>query len=178
MTGLECVLSPNRELQASRPPMEVSVSHPVESAQYRYAIRFNLPDGVLTSRAVSTLSVGGRPYQRQIVESRIIPWFGTLPADGIVLAYGIGREMYRPSEDYPWLPLEFLIPRFLEVESIRLGISGQFEVEHGDHETRYEELSIDMDGFKEGLAWCSGQVNPLADRPVQLPAELRQRLTR
>ena len=178
MSGLECTLSHERELQGGQPPMELSLSHPAESAEYRFRLRFNLPDRELSDRQVATITIGGRPYQRRTVQSRVVPWFGPSSPDGVVLTYGLARDMFRPDESYPWLPLEFLIPRFFEVESIKLGISGQHEVAHGDYETRFEEISIDMEGFREGLLWCFDQVNPPAGTQGALPAELRQRLSR
>ena len=178
MTGLECLVRHNRYLQDGQPPMEMTITHPVESGDYRFGFLFNLDGGDLTDREVETITVGGRPYRRQNVQSRIIPWFGEYGPDDIILAYGIGRQMFRPDETYPWLPLEFLIPQFFEVEGIKLGISGRFEIEHGEYETRFEELYIDMDGFRETVAWCYQQVNPPGDRDVELPAELRQRLDR
>ena len=175
MSGLECAVIHDRYLQDGKPPMELSIAHPVESAEYRYRFRFNLADAATIDRTVATITVGGRPYQRRTIQSRVTPWFGGHSADGIVLSYGIGREMFRPDETYPWMPLEFLIPQFFEVEGIKLGVSGRFEVEHGEYETRFEELHIDMDGFREVLRWCFEQVNPLG-RDVELPAELRRRI--
>ncbi len=178
MTGLECIASHDRELGGSEPVMEVTLSHPVESSDYRFALRFNLADTELSEREVATITVGGRPYQRGNVQSRIVPWFGAYRPGDVILAYGLGRDMFRPDESYPWLPVEFLIPRFFEVEGIQLGIAGRFEVAHGEYETRHESLHIDMDGFKETLRWCVQEVNPPSDREIRLPAELRRMIDR
>lgn len=172
MTGLECIVTHDRQLQTDKPPMEIGISHPVESADFKFRFTFNLPDADLIDRKVETITVGGRPYQVKSVQSRIVPWFG-LP-DGDILLYGYGRTMFRPTETYPWLPLEFLIPQFFEVEGITLGISGQFEIKHGDYEKRYEELYIRMDDFKEALGWCYEQVNPSGSSKVSLPPELNR----
>jgi len=178
MTGLECTASHDRNLQAGRPPMEIIVSHPVESGDFSYRFRFNLAENGIIDRGVETVTIGGRPYHRRSIQSRIIPWFGAHGADDIILAYGIGREMFRPNESYPWLPLEFLIPQLFEVEGITLGIAGNFEIAHGEYERRYEELYIDMEGFKESLQWCQEQVNPSGEHERPLPAELRSRINR
>ncbi|WP_156843170.1 hypothetical protein [Novosphingobium aquimarinum] len=90
--------------------------------------------------------------------------------------YGLSRDMFRPNETYPWLPIEFLIPQFFEVEGITLGIAGEFEVEHSEYETRYEDLYIDMDEFKHVFRWCMGQVNPPERNNVDLPDELKRLL--
>lgn len=172
-TGLKCVARHDRNLQGGKPPLEITLMHPIESGDYRFGLHFNLPDTDLINRNVETITIGGRPYQREIVPSRIIGF--TKPED-IILAYGIGRQMFRSNETYPWLPIEFLVPQFIEVEGIELGISGDFEVEHGEYERRYEAIYIDMDGFKEILRWCYEQVNPTADSETGLPPELIERL--
>ena len=174
MKGLDCVVSHDRYLQDGKPPVEITITHPVESGDYSFRFNFNLADTDLIDRQVETITVGGRPYRRASVESRIVPWLPVMSPDTIILAYGIGREMFRPNETYPWLPIEFLIPQFFEVEGIVLGISGEFEIEHGEYETRYEDLYIDMDGFKESLAWCYDQVNPDRRREMELEEELRR----
>lgn len=176
MAGLECTASYVRTLQGGKPPMEIAVSHPVESAAYDFRFHFNLAEGGLTDRRVETITVGGRPYQRQGVGARVVPWFGVYGPDDPVLSYGIGRDMFRPNETYPWLPVEFLIPQFFEVERIALGTSGNFEVSHGNYEKRYEDLSIDMGGFREAFSWCLKQVNAAGDRKVELPSELKKRI--
>lgn len=83
--------------------------------------------------------------------------------------------MVRPDETYPWTPIEFLMPQFFEAEEVRIGISGEAEIKHGDYETRYEEIDADMDGFKEAMNWCFDQVNPSEKKPA-LPAELQKKL--
>jgi len=176
MAGLECVTSYVRTLRDGQPPMEISVSHPVESAAYDFRFHFNLGEAGLTDRKVETITVGGRPYQRQGVGSRVVPWFGVHGPNDVILSYGIARDMFRPNEAYPWLPVEFLIPQFFEVDGITLGISGNFEVSHGNYEKRYEDLRIDMSGFKEAFSWCIRQVNASGDRKVELPAELKKRI--
>lgn len=173
MRGFECVISHDRE---GTPPMEVAMSHPVESASYEFRFKFDLADDDLINRKVETITVGGRPYQRKVVQSRIIPAFGVHGPDDIVLAYGIGRDMFRPNDEYPWLPLEFLIPQFFEVEGIFLGISGEFEIKHGEYEKRYESVYVDMDGFKETMKWCYDEINPSGQRDLKLPPELKRHL--
>lgn len=174
MRGLECITRHDRNMQNGKPPMEISITHPVESGEYKFLFQFNLPDTKLINKNVETITIGGRPYQRRIIQSRVVPWFGVYGPNDIILTYGIGRDMFRPSESYPWQPLEFLIPQFFEVEGIKLGISGEFEIEHGEYEKRYEELYIDMDGFKEALEWCYSQINPPGDDKVELPSELKK----
>jgi hypothetical protein len=176
MTGLECVTRADSESQNGKPPLEIGVRHPVESGEYKFQFTFNLPDSELTDRTVETITVGGRPYHRRVIQSRIIPYFGGSAPDGIVLSYGIGRDMFRPTENYPWLPVEFMIPQFFEVEGITLGISGQFEIEHGEYEKRFETLYIHMDGFRETLSWCYAQVNPAGGRKLEFPAALTKKL--
>ncbi len=175
MTGLECVANHNRY---GRPPLQIAVTHPMESGDYRFRFQFALTDGELIDRQVETITVGGRPYQIKSVQSRIIPWIGGPGENDIVLTYGIGRDMFRPNEGYPWLPIEFLIPQFFEVEGIELGISGQFEIEHGEYERRYEEVYIDMDGFKEAMSWCYNHVNPDHEFEDELSTELRRRMAK
>ena len=176
MTGLECLASHDRYLQGGQPPMQIMVSHPVESGDYRYRFTFNLPDDDMIERRVETITIGGRPYRRENLQSRIIPWFGVHGEGNIILTYGLSRDMFRPNETYPWLPIEFLIPQFFEVEGITLGIAGEFEIEHGEYETRYEDLYIDMDEFQHVFRWCMEQVNPPARNNVELPAELKRLL--
>jgi len=176
MTGLECTASSVRTLEAGKPPMEITVSHPVESSAYHFRFSFNLAEGALTDRNVETITVGGRPYQRKNVQARIVPWFGVYGPDDAILSYGLAREMFRANETYPWLPIEFLIPQFFEVEGITLGVSGNFEVTHGNYEKRYEDLRIDMEGFRETFSWCLKQVNAAGDRKIELPAELKKRI--
>ena len=176
MKGLECVVSHDRYLQNGNPPMEVIVTHPVESAEYAFRFRFNLVDDDLIHREVQTITVGGRPYQRKIVQSRIVSWLPVKGPGVIILTYGLGRDMFRPNETYPWLPTEFLIPQFFEVEGINLGISGDFEITHGEYQTRYGELYIDMDGFKETVNWCYDQINPDQQREEELEAVLKRRV--
>lgn len=160
--------------------MEVSITHPVESARYDFRFGFPLPETDLINRQVETITVGGRPYHRRSIQSRMLPAFGRKPgnADEIILAYGLGRDMFRPNEEYPWLPVEFLIPQFFEVEGITLGISGEFEIKHGDYEKRYESSYISMDGFREGMLWCYDQVNPSGDHVLKFPPELNLHLAK
>lgn len=176
MTGLECVIMHDRYLEDGKPPMEIAVSHPTESGEYRFRFQFNLAEGKLINRKVETITVGGRPYRLESVQSRIVPWVGG--QTGIILTYGIGREMFRPNETYPWLPIEFLIPQFFEVEGITLGLSGDFEIEHGEYERRYEDLYIDMDGFKESMDWCYRHVNPTHERELELSSKLKKQMER
>lgn len=178
MTGLECVASHYRNLQGGEPPMQISISHPVESADYRYRFTYNLPDNDLIERRVETITIGGRPYRREYIQSRIIPWFGVYGDDDLILTYGIGRDMFRPDETYPWLPIEYLIPQFFEVDGITLGIAGEFETEHGEYETRYDDIYIDMDEFKDIVQWCMEAVNPSGGAQVEYPEELMRRLGR
>lgn len=178
MAGLECTASHNRNLQAGKPPMEIVISRPVESAAYNFRFHFNLAEGDLTNPRVESVTVGGRPYQVKLIQSRVIPWFGVHKPGDAILMYGIGRQMFRANDSYPWLPVEFLIPQFFEVEGIRLGIAGDFEISHGDYEKRYQELYIDMEGFKETLGWCYQQINPSGDRKIELPSELKRRIDR
>lgn len=175
MTGLRCAIRHRRYFQDGKSPMEISITHPVESADYKFQFQFNLPDSDLINRNVETITVGGRPYQRRMVQSRKIPWFGVYEADDMILAFGISREMYRPNESYPWLPLEFLIPQFFEVEGIKLGISGDFEIEHGEYETRYEEIYIDMGEFKQAFDWCYDHINPKPDHEARLRLQFKKR---
>lgn len=176
MSGLECSVRHDRYLQDGKPPLEIAIVHPVESAEYRFGFTFNLGDTKLISRTVETITVGGRPYQRKIIQSRIIPAFGAYQPGDIILSYGIGRDMFRPNENYPWLPVEFLIPQFFEVEGIVLGVAGDFQIEHGEYEKRYEEIYIDMDGFKEAVQWCYEQVNPADESKIVFPPELSRKL--
>ncbi len=170
MTGLECVAEDER--QGS---LKIAVLHPVESADFRYSFQFSLADGDLIDRKVETLGVGGRTYQFKTVQARIVPWFGVHGPDDVVLAYGLGRAMVRPNETYPWTPIEFLMPQFFEAEEVRIGASGQSEITHGDYETRYEEIEVDMDGFKDAMKWCFDRVNPSGEKPV-FPPELQKKL--
>lgn len=170
MSGLQCVLKHDRQ---GMPPMQIAISHPIESARYDFRLGFSLPDTDLISRQVETITVGGRAYQRRSIESRMTAAFGPeREGDDIILAYGLGRDMFRPNEDYPWLPIEFLIPQFFEVEGIFLGVSGEFEIKHGEYEKRYESIYINMAGFKEGMLWCYNQINPSGNRPLKLPSDL------
>ena len=156
--------------------MQIMVSHPVETSEYRYDFTFNMPDNDMIERRVETITVGGRPYLREYIQSRIIPWFGVYDEGDIILPYGLSRDMFRPNETYPWLPVEFLIPQFFEVEGITLGIAGDFEIEHGKYERRYEELYIDMGEFKHVFRWCMEQVNPTERDNVEIPNELKRLL--
>lgn len=169
MTGLECKATSRKEGHFS-----VSLGHPTESAEFRYSFEFNLPDTELISREVQSISVGGRSYQFDILQVRTIPWFGVHGPDDKILMYGIGRAMVRPNENYGWYPAEFLLPQFFEAEEARLGVAGEFEIDHGNYETRYEELRVDMDGFKEAMKWCFEQVNP--SKVSELPSELKEAL--
>lgn len=170
MTGLECTASHDRD----GTPMQLTVLHPTESSEFRYSFHFNLKEGELIDRKVESITVGGRPYQLKSVQSRIGPWIGG--SAGIVLPYGLGREMFRPNETYPWLPIEFLIPQFFEAEGIFLGTAGEFEVEHGEYERRFGSIYIDMDGFKDAMLWCYNRVNPNSKLAKESAANLREEL--
>jgi hypothetical protein len=169
MTGLDCKATSARERHLS-----VNLMHPAESAEFRYSFEFKLPDTNLINRNVQSISVGGRSYQFKYLQVRIIPWFGVYGPDEVVLAYGITRAMVRPNENYGWYPLEFLLPQFFEAEEARLSVAGEFEIDHGNYETRFEELRVDMDGFKEAMKWCSDQVNP--SKAAEFPSELKKAL--
>ena len=173
MKGLACTVQQTQNLQNGKPVMEIEISHPMESADYRFRFTFNLPDTDRIDRKIESITIGGRPYEVQGIQSRMMPWFG-FEKDQEILAYGLSRTMFRPKDSYPWLPLEFLIPQMFEVEGVTLGVSGQFEIKHGDYEKRYEGIYVDMDGFKEAMNWCYSRVNPSGRARVALPDELKK----
>lgn len=173
IVGLSCLLR-------GQDGVAVRVTRPAESAMMLTEFTFDLeedrpePDPELSERRVVSLGIGGRTYQFDRIEWRFSPQFmgWESPPRGVkvLLPYGISKSVVRSGEDFPWLPVEYLILPLMEVETLRLGYRGDREITHGDHETVYRERTIRMSGFRGGMRWCGEAIR--SERAIELPPEL------
>lgn len=172
INGLSCTLR-------GTDGISITLTRPVESSRLLVDFAFAIEgddtqDRALTERQVISLGVGGRTYEFDRIQWRFSPEFlGWEPsASEIQLSFGRTMAAVRSGERYPWLPVEYLIPAMMEVETLRLGYRGKSEIAHGEYEIVYRERDIRMDGFSEGMAWCGTALR--SERSIELPPELRR----
>jgi hypothetical protein len=169
ITGLSCVL----RIQDG---LTLTLTRPVESGAMPVRFEFDIEKDEPTTkrelieRRVVSLGIGGRTYEFQHLQWRLSPVLNGWEKGGEQLPTGIGLAAYRAGEDYPWLPLEYLLPGLMEVETLRLGYRGEKEITHGDYQTVYREQTIRMVGFKAGMKWCGDGLR--SDHKLKLPPEL------